>query len=1196
MTPDKILLYCTSCLLLLLVGCSRFDANHVPVTVPEDAGINDITSDSSVFIPDEFVREVADELSDAATGQPEILSFDGLHINEVLFDPVIRGITSDDPTPPLARIELYYAGPDSATLGGLQLALGSFESDLPNGIIYIFPDIEMPPGGFLNLYLIPNLVELDGDEDGFIADDLGLEDDIDYSDGPSGGLYIDPGGILGIDPGGILGIDGDDISLLDNNGNTVAFLAYGDAPTTETGEMLSQAMDQGLWAEDNRVVTSNMEAGESFGLILDGFHASTADLGDEISGIISPNMAAAADYRTYAWETYQITGSQEGSNPIQIDPLNCTLSAQEEITLSWYACPGAYGYQLELSENDAFSSNGGTVHQFTLEDTTYSTSMNGLGLDYFYWRVACLYGNTGQVQTPPSHHWEAGFVVEDDNASLSPGLWIPPLMQRKDSPMLCLYDAANGDREGCYEDLTVQEEDGLSREFTCQWNAPHPDDGDIEVGLCGPIGANYAARAAIQMVHTYYHSITNLPDEIIFGDQDGDGIGDNENDLCPYVPDPEQLDSDGDGIGDLCEPIISQDFISYLTFNEVDPIGIAGADDPEGDMGAGLGMSVEQTVETLSTVLDVATAEITVKESPSFEEIAEWLDAGRPVILFRYWASGGGHVTVVRGYQSSPFNTLVIVDPAYTAPDRWAIYTGYENYVINGVDPDQPTVAIVPPIEPGLLLQDPDNLWRDSDGDLISDFDEKNRLCSDYLLIDSDFDQVPDYEEVRSYTLSRHIDATLIEGTIVYENTHIGSISTCLTQGGFPTPCFDPSGLGGSRCECNCDCDGDGDPDGSEDINGNGGLLESQGDWGGVGNNETDVFDPFSHELSLTITGSDDTHLISGGSFHSSESYTVWFRDCEAGDLDCPSPGSCEGVELPAAESTTDETGYFSFETEGICSELGPGCYEMILDLVSDGVSDYCDPRDTLICDSTVSSCDLDDGSNDLMDIFFNLVGASAGEFTEYIDFGRIEMNVETVDDVGDAIVVRAYGDPVDGTEFRDIQFQILLYVEGMEAPSMDMLGDVTEDAFLFTAGASFWIDYKDDSGPGSGWFTIQVWDPPGWKPYVLDDDGEGVPEGTAFPTVEIADSEDHLIITIPLPLEELLGVDGFIDSIGLDEPPVGAEWGINISNDVVGSDDRDYIPDPVFIGESSEISGNYPTYLLFNDADYCATVTTGTP
>ena len=78
--------------------------------------------------------------------------------------------------------------------------------------------------------------------------------------------------------------------------------------------------------------------------------------------------------------------------------------------------------------------------------------------------------------------------------------------------------------------------------------------------------------------------------------------------------------------------------------------------------------------------------------------------------------------------------------------------------------------------------------------------------------------------------------------------------------------------------------------------------------------------------------------------------------------------------------------------------------------------------------------------------------------------------------------------------------------------------------------------------------------------------------------------------------LEELLGVDGYIDAIGLDEPPVGAEWGINISNDVVGSDDRDYIPDPGYIGESSEISGYYPTYLLFNEADFCATVTTGTP
>jgi hypothetical protein len=68
-------------------------------------------------------------------------------------------------------------------------------------------------------------------------------------------------------------------------------------------------------------------------------------------------------------------------------------------------------------------------------------------------------------------------------------------------------------------------------------------------------------------------------DALVGHDEDGDGIPDII-DVCPHIPDPDQLDSDGDGIGDACDPEPTnprQHLVVFATLQPGDqPLGLAG--------------------------------------------------------------------------------------------------------------------------------------------------------------------------------------------------------------------------------------------------------------------------------------------------------------------------------------------------------------------------------------------------------------------------------------------------------------------------------------------------------------------------------------------------------------------------------------------------------------------------------------------
>jgi len=378
--------------------------------------------------------------------------------------------------------------------------------------------------------------------------------------------------------------------------------------------------------------------------------------------------------------------------------------------------------------------------------------------------------------------------------------------------------------------------DGHNETGQHRWDSAHENDGDWIVGNGTPIRGcrhddHYCTRASIAMIVAYH--------------------GGN----------------------------LSQDRISYYAYGK-------GA--PEGDLGCGSGLWPNKLSSwgTGKNVFDWAmngNAVISSRGKPTFTQVKNWIDAGRPMLIVENHDS---HSVVLDGYLDLIFWELAHrVDP-WTASGSWVSWDSWDvtEYHV-------PPAGVTPRSDEDIDSDGIVDTVDDSDGDGICDFDERYRFNLDPYDSDTDDDLVPDKLDMREY---------LFDNAGVYSRRN---------------PDIDGDGLRKERDPDNDYAQNNGLIDGCEDSNQNGKLEPSLG--------ETDNFKP-SDDMALHIQlrwptlGADvDLHLIrpngqmwSGDDCYFANMNPDWGMlgvscDDPRLDIDCITQCTVENIRLSSLESGT---------------------------------------------------------------------------------------------------------------------------------------------------------------------------------------------------------------------------------------------------------------------------------------------------
>lgn len=334
---------------------------------------------------------------------------------------------------------------------------------------------------------------------------------------------------------------------------------------------------------------------------------------------------------------------------------------------------------------------------------------------------------------------------------------------------------------------------------------------------------------------------------------------------------------------------MSQDRVSYEIFKNY-------YHGPEIDFGHGSGFRPQQTIAGLFYSLIGVSIGYYEQQLP-FDSLVSRINAGRPVLF-----GNGNHQMVISGYRILDDGTRLayVRDPWPSGKSGWFLFN---------------TLRVV---KFWLLygnitgrIQEPE-IKTDADGDGAVDFDEQKRFCSHYQQTDTDRDEVPDKQEIRSYTFH--------DWDHVHDNDPL------------PFPDIDGDG---TYAECDCDSDNDADFDGGEDLNGDGSSP--------IGASETCVYD--KDDKLVFIATNKQIYLagenveLRGNSHHANSTYPYEIKsgcpDLSTGDA----LGRTGDVTTLASGAYTQNLGGFQ-----------PGQYLVVLDILKDQLYQEPDNWDPWTC------------------------------------------------------------------------------------------------------------------------------------------------------------------------------------------------------------------------------------------------------
>lgn len=204
----------------------------------------------------------------------------------------------------------------------------------------------------------------------------------------------------------------------------------------------------------------------------------------------------------------------------------------------------------------------------------------------------------------------------------------------------------------------------------------------------------------------------------------------------------------------MAEKVPCQDRIAYYRAEERP---CQGHGKPEGDLAHKKGMryfSSDGGEETIALKWALGVTPFFQHASPTFAQLKEWLDAGRPIMTRCEGCIKSEHmchIRVIDGYRvfldnGGTKNEVHILDP-YMGPDYgWVEFDEWDRT-------DKGT-WVGPKSAPN-AREDEESIWIDSDNDGIMDFDEQNRFFTDPFKKDSDNDGIDDKDEIRKYVFDQ---------------------------------------------------------------------------------------------------------------------------------------------------------------------------------------------------------------------------------------------------------------------------------------------------------------------------------------------------------------------------------------------------------------------------------------------------------